>query len=110
MDFNVIVDRISNEVDGNRNFDMYVLVVGALLASRRTCTRCSTLTSTWTAATTIRACGIRVYDRAAERVFRPRDLDEALEAAYEAQEIIQWLQPYVPLYSARTLTVSARTS
>lgn len=98
MDFNVIVDRIRNEVDGTRNFDMYVL---AWNLSRFPTHLYSLFHSDFDVDGGNNNPGMRdpVYDRAAERVFRPRDLDEALEAAYEAQEIIQWLQPYVPLYS-----------
>lgn len=99
MDFNVIVDRISNETeDGGRNFDMYVL---AWSLSRFPTHLYSLFHSDFDVDGGNNNPGMRdpQYDAAAERVFRPRDLDEAFEAAYEAQEIIQWVQPYIPLYS-----------
>lgn len=98
MDFNVIVDRISNEVDGTRDFDMYVL---AWSLGRFPTHLYSLFHSDFDVDGGNNNPGMRdaEYDAAAEKVWTPRDLDEALEAAYEAQEIIQWLQPYVPLYS-----------
>src|SRR5690606_15323488 len=92
MDFNVIVDRISNETeDGGRNFDMYVL---AWSLSRFPTHLYSLFHSDFDVDGGNNNPGMRdpQYDAAAERVFRPRDLDEAFEAAYEAQEIIQWVQ------------------
>ena len=99
MDFNVIVDRISNETeDGGRDFDMYVL---AWSLSRFPTHLYSLFHSDFDVDGGNNNPGMRdpQYDAAAERVCRPRDLDEAFEAAYEAQEIIQWVQPYIPLYS-----------
>lgn len=98
MDFNVIVDRISTEVDGDRDFDAYVLAWGL----GRFPTHLYTLFhSDFDIDQGDNNPGLRdeAYDAAAEQVWTPRDLDEALIAAHEAQEILSWLQPYVPLYS-----------
>lgn len=98
MDFNVITDRVYTDVDGQRDFDMYALAWGltrfpthlySLFHSSRDVDRGQNTP------------GLRdpLYDAVAERVWTPRNLDEALEAAYEAQEMLSFLQPYVPLYS-----------
>src|SRR5690606_22588620 len=98
MDFNVIVDRINKETeDGGRHFDMYVL---AYSLSRFPTHLYSLFHSDFDVDGGRRNPGMRApqYDAAAERVFRPRDLAEACEAADEAQQIIQWVQRYRPLH------------
>jgi len=98
MDFNVIVERISTDLGGDRDFDMYALAWGL----GRFPTHLYTLFhSSFDVDGGDNNPGLRdpEYDAAAEKVWTPRNLDEAMEAAYEAQEILSWLQPYVPLYS-----------
>lgn len=98
LDFNVILDRIQNESDGDRDFDMYVLAWGL---TRFPTHLYSLFHSSFDVDGAENTPGLRdpEYDAAAERVWTPRNLDEAMEAAYRAQEILSWLQPYVPLYS-----------
>lgn len=98
LDFNVIVERITTDLGGDRDFDMYALAWGL----GRFPTHLYTLFhSSFDVDGGDNTTGLRDpdYDAAAEKVWTPRDLDEALEAAYEAQEILSWLQPYIPLYS-----------
>ena len=98
MDFNVIVERLYTDLGGDRDFDMYVLAWGL---TRFPTHLYSLFHSSFDVDGGQNTPGLRdpEYDAAAERVWTPRDLDEALEAAYDAQEILSWLQPYVPLYS-----------
>lgn len=99
LDFNVIVDRISYETeDGDRDFDAYVLAWGL---SRFPTHLYTLFHSDFDVDGADNNPGMRdpEYDAAAEKVWTPRNLDEALDAAYEAQEILSWLQPYIPLYS-----------
>ena len=98
LDFNVIVDRILTDIEGDRHFDMYVL---AWSTSRFPTHLYTLFHSQFDVDGGFNAPGLRdpEYDAAAEKVWTPRDLDEAMEAAYRAQEILSWLQPYVPLYS-----------
>lgn len=98
LDFNVIVERITTDLGGDRDFDMYALA----WSLGRFPTHLYTLFhSSFDVDGGDNTTGLRDpdYDAAAEKVWTPRDLDEALEAAYEAQEILSWLQPYIPLYS-----------
>ncbi len=98
LDFNVIVDRITREVDGGRNFDMYAL---AWSLSRFPTHLYTLFHSNFDVDGGDNTPGLRdpEYDAVAERVWTPRTYEDAFEAAFEAQEIFSWLQPYVPLYS-----------
>jgi len=98
IDFNVLLDRLDTDVDGDRDFDMYAL---AWSLTRFPTHLYSLFHSKFDVPGANNIPGLRdpQFDAVAERVWTPRNLDEALEAAYEAQEILSWLQPYVPLYS-----------
>jgi len=98
IDFNVLLDRLDTEVDGDRDFDMYAL---AWSLTRFPTHLYSLFHSKFDVPGANNIPGLRdpQFDAVAERVWTPRNLDEAMEAAYEAQEILSWLQPYVPLYS-----------
>lgn len=98
LDFNVIVDRISNEVDGGRNFDMYALA----WSLGRFPTHLYTLFhSNFDVDGGDNTPGLRdpEYDALAEKVWTPRTYEDAFEAAYEAQAMLSELLPYIPLYS-----------
>nr|MBO2477838.1 hypothetical protein [Bacillota bacterium] len=98
IDFNVLLDRLDTDVDGDRDFDMYAL---AWSLTRFPTHLYSLFHSKFDVPGANNIPGLRdpQFDAVAERVWTPRNLDEAMEAAYEAQEILSWLQPYVPLYS-----------
>ncbi|HLS89413.1 MAG TPA: ABC transporter substrate-binding protein [Sphingobacteriaceae bacterium] len=98
LDFNVIVERILTDLGGDRDFDMYALAWGLERFPRHLYTL---FHSDFDVDGGDNTPGLRDpdYDAAAEKVWTPRSLEEAMEAAYEAQEILSWLQPYVPLYS-----------
>ncbi|REJ34768.1 MAG: hypothetical protein DIU82_08480 [Bacillota bacterium] len=98
IDFNVLLERLETDVDGDRDFDMYAL---AWSLTRFPTHLYSLFHSKFDVPGANNIPGLRdpQFDAVAERVWTPRNLDEALEAAYEAQEILSWLQPYVPLYS-----------
>lgn len=98
MDFNVMTNRIYTEIDGDRDFDMYAL---AWSLGRFPTHLYSLFHSSFDVDGAQNNPGLRdpEYDKLAERVWTPRSLDEAMEAAYEAQEMLSFLQPYVPLYS-----------
>lgn len=95
VQFNTIVARI---LSADRDFDMYLLAWGL----NRFPTHLYTLFhSNFDVENANNTVGLNdpVYDALAERVWTPRDLDEAMDAAWEAQEMLAQLQPYVPLYS-----------
>jgi len=98
MDFNVITQRLYTDVNGDRDFDMYALAWGL---SRFPTHLYSLFHSRFDVEGAQNIPGLRdpLYDQLAERVWTPRSLEEAMEAAYEAQEMLSILQPYVPLYS-----------
>ncbi|MFS8535588.1 MAG: ABC transporter substrate-binding protein, partial [Limnochordales bacterium] len=98
IDFNVLLERLDTDVDGDRDFDMYAL---AWSLTRFPTHLYSLFHSKFDVPGANNIPGLRdpQFDAVAERVWTPRNLDEAMEAAYEAQEILSWLQPYVPLYS-----------
>nr|MBO2484986.1 hypothetical protein [Bacillota bacterium] len=98
LDFNVMVDRVNNEVDGDRNFDMYVLA----WSLGRFPTHLYTLFhSNFDVDGGDNTPGLRdpEYDALAEKVWTPRTYEDAFEAAYEAQAMLSELLPYIPLYS-----------
>ena len=98
IDFNVLLDRLDTDLGGDRDFDMYAL---AWSLGRFPTHLYSLFHSKFDVPGANNMPGLRdaQFDAAAERVWTPRNLDEAMDAAYEAQEILSWLQPYVPLYS-----------
>src|SRR5690606_14896943 len=95
---NAIVDRITNAVDGSRNFDMYALAwsLGRFPTHLYTLFR-----SNFDVDGGDNTPGLRdpEYDALAEKVWTPRTYEDAFEAAYEAQAMLSELLPYIPLYS-----------
>lgn len=95
LQFNTIVERILGE---DRDFDAF----GLAWSLGRFPTHLYTLFhSQFDVPGANNTPGLRdpEYDAYAERVWRARDFDEAMEAAFAAQEIWSELQPYIPLYS-----------
>lgn len=100
LDFNTMIDRLLRKdgETGVRNYDLYMAAWGL---SRFPTHLYTLFHSDFDVDGGNNTPGLRDadYDAAAEKVWTPRDLAEAMQAAYEAQEIWADLQPYVPLYS-----------
>lgn len=100
LDVNTLIERIyaSDPATGDRNFDMFLL---AYTLGRFPTHLYTSYHSDFDVPGGNNLVGLRnpAYDAAAERVWRPRDLDEAYAAAYEAQRLLAELQPIISVYS-----------
>lgn len=100
LEFNTMVERLlrKDPNSGERDFDLYISGWGL---SRFPTYLYTLFHSNFDVDGGNNTSGLRdpAYDAAAAKLWTPRTLEEAFEAAAEAQETWSELQPYVTLYS-----------
>lgn len=100
LEFNTMVERLlrKDPVTEERDFDLFVSGWGL---ARYPLHLYTLFHSSFDVNGGNNVTGLRdaAYDAAAEKLWRPRTLEQAYEAAAEAQEIWAALQPYIPIYS-----------